>query len=76
MLEAYILIDVRIGKLVEVLASLKAFQEVTYAYRVTGPNDTIIKVKVLDMQALGGLLADRVHSLPNIEKTTTCIVTT
>ncbi len=76
MLKAYILIDVRVGTVAQVMASLKAFQEVRYAYRVTGPNDIIAMVEVLDMRALGGLLADRVHSLPNIDKTTTCIVTT
>ena len=76
MLKAYILIDVRVGTVAQVLASLKAFQEVRYAERVTGPNDIIAMVEVLDMRALGGFLADRVHSLPNIDKTTTCIITT
>ena len=74
-LNAFMFIDVLIGSAIQVAASLRALPEVKYAERVTGPYDIILTIEVADVQALDDFTHDRVHSLPGVTKTTTCLVT-
>lgn len=73
MLKAYVLIETAIGTSPNVVGQLRAVEEVLYVDRVTGPHDIIAVVEVVDLPALHGLLADRVHPLPGVEKTITCV---
>lgn len=74
MLKAYVLIETAIGAGPRVSGLLQAMQEVRSADRVTGPHDVIAVVEVVDLGALGRLLSDRVHPLPGVQKTTSCVV--
>ena len=74
MLTAYILVETTIGMNVKVHEQLKAFREVRSSDRINGPHDIIAKVEVVDMEALGGFLEDRVRLLPGVVKTSTCVV--
>ena len=74
MLTAYILIETAVGTSPKLVGLLTAFQEVRAVDRITGPHDIIVHVEVFDHNALGGLLNDRISTLPNVVKTTTCVV--
>ena len=74
MITAYVLIDAAVGTSPKLVGLLRALQEVQAADRVTGPHDVIAKVKVIDERAFGGLIEDRIDSLPGVMKTVSCIV--
>lgn len=74
MLAAYILVETSVGTIAHVVDGLKAFEEVQYAYRVTGPYDVIAKVETADPKGLSRLLHDRVDSVEGVVKTITCVV--
>jgi len=72
-LTAYILIETHVGTIAKVAESLRALQEVEYAYRVTGPYDVIAKVETADHVALGRLLNETVDAVEGISRTITCV---
>ena len=73
--EAYVLIEVGMGKTMEVVEALAKLEGVRAAHSVTGPYDIIAAVGVSDLDHLGNLMSD-VHSIAGIERTTTCIAVT
>jgi hypothetical protein len=74
-IEAYVLIKVSLGKTMEVVQALVELEGVRSVHSVTGPYDVIAAVGVADLDHLGSLMSD-VHSVPGIERTTTCIAVT
>jgi len=72
-LKAFILIETSIGAGPRLVDSLRAIQEVRSADRVAGPYGVIAVVEIADLEALRGLLEDRIRTLPEVEKTVTCI---
>ncbi len=74
-IEAYVLIQVGIGKTMEVVGALAGLDGVGSAHSVTGPYDVIAALAVADLDRLGSLMS-AVHSIPGIERTTTCIAVT
>lgn len=73
--EAYVLVEVGIRKTMEVVKALSELTGVRSAHSVTGPYDVIAAIEVADLDHLGSLMSD-VHSIPGIERTTTCIAVT
>ncbi len=73
MLKAFVLIETATGASPGVVSLLEASQEVRSAHRVTGPHDIIVIVEVADLEALGTWLEDKVHPLPGVQKTVTCV---
>lgn len=73
MLKAFVLIETATGTSPKVVGLLKATPEVQSVHRVTGPHDIIAVVEVSDLEALGTWLADKVHPLPGVQKTVTCV---
>jgi len=73
-LKAYILIETTVGTGGNIAKLLKPVHEVRFADRVTGPYDVIVLVETVDLPALHGFLSDRVHPLPGVQKTVTCVV--
>ena len=74
LLKAYIFIETSVGTSPKIVAALRALQEVRSAERVTGPHDVIAVVETFDLQALGGLMQERVEVVPGVQRTLTCIV--
>lgn len=74
MVKAFILVETVPGTGPKVASLLKALKEVQSVDRVTGPHDLIVIVETNDLKSLSGVLEQKVRSLPNIEKTLTCIV--
>ena len=74
MVTAFVLVETGVGTGPKVVGSLKALPEVRMVDRVTGPYDVIATVELVDLQALGTFLNDRVRMLPGVQKTVTCVV--
>ncbi len=70
---AYILITTASGTGPKVVDSLRAMQEVRLVDRVAGTYDVIARVETYDMDALSGLIEERIHVVPGVERTLTCV---
>jgi len=73
-LEAFILVETRAGKALEVASRLKKAPGVQAVYPVTGPYDIIVHVAVADLKSLASTAVDSIGSLPGVQRTLTCIV--
>jgi len=72
--EAFILIETKAGKTLDVAGRLKKAAGVREIYVVTGPYDLIVHAVAEDLKALAGTVVDRIGASPGVERTLTCIV--
>jgi DNA-binding Lrp family transcriptional regulator len=70
---AYILIETSVGQAREVLASLRAMENVTEADIITGNYDLIALAEAEDMVALVDLVTAQVQNIYGVERTITCV---
>ncbi len=73
-LKAYILINTRIGKTVEVAGKLKEMPEVRHLDVIMGPYDIIAEVETDSHDALSHVVMHRLQELDDIRHTMTCTV--
>lgn len=74
MQKAYILIETTAGKGPEVVGQLEGIQGVEEVERVTGHFDVLAVLESTDLESLANTLESQIRCLPNIVRTTTCIV--
>ena len=72
--EAFILLETKAGKALEVAARLKKAAGVSAVYVVTGPYDIIVHANAPDLKSLASTVVDRIGATPGVEKTLSCIV--
>jgi DNA-binding Lrp family transcriptional regulator len=72
--EAYILIQVEVGKQREVTLALTEVEGVVDARSVAGPYDVVILAQAEDVDALGRLAASRIQGVDGVTRTLTCPV--
>ena len=72
-MRAYILIEATVGRSREVARALGDVKGVSNRYLVTGPYDIIAIVEGADANAVGHIVASRIHSIPGIARTVTCL---
>jgi DNA-binding Lrp family transcriptional regulator len=72
--EAFILVETRAGKALEVAAKLKKAAGVIAVHVVTGPYDIIVHAAAADLKAMAATVVDRIGASPGVERTLTCIV--
>lgn len=72
-MKAYILINVRIGSVGEVIRHLRRVECVMEANMTFGPYDAVAIVRARDTAHLGHLLADTIQPIPGITETLTCL---
>lgn len=70
---AFILIETAVGKTQQVLAALQKVPSIKSADPVTGPYDIIVVVEAADLNAIGNLVAGKVHPIDGITRTVTCL---
>ena len=70
---AFVLIETSVGRTKEVLASLQSAGDVASVDAVTGPYDLIAIVEAADLNAVGDVVTSRVHTVPGIVRTVTCL---
>ena len=70
---AFILIETAVGKTQQVLSDLQKMPSVKSADPVTGPYDIIVVVEASDLNAIGNMVASKVHPIEGITRTVTCL---
>ncbi len=72
---ALILIETAVGKTKEVVAALQKLEGVASADPVTGPYDIVAIVEGPDLNAVGDMVTSKMHTIPGITRTVSCLVT-
>lgn len=73
-INAYVLIQVQVGRSAEVSEEVARIEHVTSSDVVSGPYDVIAVVEAADIDALGKLVAARIHAVDGVTRTLTCPV--
>ena len=71
--KAYILIDVEVGSASEVVDRLSDLERVLSVDAVSGDCDIIMVAIATDLQGIGDLVSQEVHTIPGIKRTSTCL---
>ncbi len=70
---AYIFIETDLGKTNSAVMALRPIKEVKAVDMVTGPYDIIVVVEAADLNAIGDLVANRIHTVPGVRRTLTSL---
>jgi DNA-binding Lrp family transcriptional regulator len=71
--KAFVLIETAVGKTKEVINILKKREGIKSVDAVTGPYDIIAVVEGDDLNAIGSMVTNKVHPIPGINRTVTCL---
>ena len=71
--KAYVLIETAVDFTRNVSSALSLIHEVVQVDPVTGPYDIIAVLSTNDLDAVGDLVANRIHKIPGISRTVTCL---
>ena len=72
---AFILIETAPSRIDDVVTALRGIEEVTSADAITGPYDVIAIIEAPDLNTVGDVVSSRVHRLPGVVRTITCLAT-
>ncbi|MDY6775812.1 MAG: Lrp/AsnC ligand binding domain-containing protein [Halobacteria archaeon] len=75
MVKAYVLIECETGSIQSIVDDIRGIDAVTDATAVTGEYDIITELEVDQVDQILKTVAGRIHELPGVEDTTTCIST-
>lgn len=71
--KAFILIETAVGKTRDVANSLKAVGVMQSVDVVTGPYDVIAVVDAADINTMGTLVTEKIHTMSGVVRTVTCV---
>jgi DNA-binding Lrp family transcriptional regulator len=71
--KAFILIETAVGKTKEVNVALEKVEGIKSIDVVTGPYDIIAIVEAVDLNSIGNFVTTRIHPIPGIARTVTCL---
>lgn len=71
--KAFVLIETAVGRSKEVIASIQKLEGVKTVDMVTGPYDLIVVAELGDLNSVGELITGRIHPIPGITRTVTCL---
>ena len=74
MTKAYVLIETAVGKSRQVTEQLDALDGVVTVDSVTGPYDIIPVVNAPDLNTVGHIVSQKIHTINGIVRTVTCLV--
>jgi DNA-binding Lrp family transcriptional regulator len=72
--QAFVLIDVMVGKTQEILKALVGVKGVKSAHAVTGPHDIIALVEGENLKSLGDVVLSQIRGVKGVIRTLTCMV--
>ena len=72
--KAFVLIETTVGRNKEVATALAKLKGVTSVDTVTGPYDIIAVVEKPTLNDIGDLVTGKIHPIPGISRTVTCLV--
>ena len=70
---AFILIETAVGTTREVAATLKDSGELQSVDIVMGPYDVIVVIDAPDINTMGGLVTEKIHTISGVVRTVTCM---
>ncbi len=73
MAKAFVLIETAVGKTKDVYAALDKVEGIKSVDIVTGPYDIIAVVEGEDLNNIGNLVTNKIHPVPGITRTVTCL---
>ena len=71
--KAFILIETAVGKTREVASTLKSVEGMQSVDVVTGPYDVIAVIDAPDINTMGTLVTEKIHTLSGVVRTVTCV---
>lgn len=71
--KAFILIETAVGKAREVAGTLKAVAEMESVDVVMGPYDVIAVVAATDINTMGSMVTEKIHTISGVVRTVTCV---
>lgn len=71
--KAFVLIETAVGKTKEVYNALEKLEGIKTIDVVTGPYDIIATVEGDNLNTIGNLVTSRMHPIPGITRTVTCL---
>ena len=71
--KAFILIETAVGKTREVASTLKSVEGMQSVEVVTGPYDVIAVIDAPDINTMGTLVTEKIHTLSGVVRTVTCV---
>ena len=71
--KAYLLIETAVGKTRDVAGNLREIDGINIVDVVTGPYDIIAVVSAPDLNAVGDLVTNQIHTVDGILRTVTCL---
>jgi DNA-binding Lrp family transcriptional regulator len=74
MINAYVFVQVRVGRSAEVASEIARIESVTSSEVVTGPYDVIARTEAADMDDLGKLVLAKIQAVDGVTRTLTCPV--
>lgn len=72
--QAYILMEIELGRTDDVVIQLKAIDEATRVAVTTGVYDIVVLLEVDDLEQLYDITVHRIHNIPGIKETSTAVV--
>ncbi len=73
-MKAYILLQIRVGSIPEVISNLKRMDQVVEAHSILGPYDIIAVVEAGDTNQMGRLVNVEIQVIPGVLETLTCLI--
>ncbi len=70
---AYILVETSVGKTRDVAGVLRGVEGIQSVDVVTGPYDIIATIDAPDVDHMGALITDTIHSVGGVVRTVTCV---
>ena len=71
--KAFILIETGVGKTREVADTLRAVGGIQSVDVVTGPYDVIAVIDAPDINTMGSLVTENIHTIGGVVRTVTCV---
>ena len=71
--KAFILIETAVGKTKDVITTLETLKGVKSVDTVTGPYDIIAIVEAASLNDIGEIVTGKIHPIPGISRTVTCL---
>ncbi len=68
---AFVLVDADVGKVRDILATLKRTAGVVEAYTVAGPHDIVVKLQADKFEKVAEAVTQRVHKIDGVKNTLT-----
>ena len=73
-MKAYIMINVRLGSILEVVNNLREIDGVKEANMTFGTYDVVSAIEAEDVREIGRMIATKIQPIPGILETLTCLV--